>query len=526
MKTNNTTQPLLDFYEAILKLGAFTVGDDGLVSSTLSGEKTPANIKVDGHPKRLCLPTDAILKSNQWDNLIAFHPLNENLFLARGESRVIEYLRKAFNYRMNVVLHLLFREALVLASSPALHKSVNSTQMGLLTALKDADEKTLSNWERIADTLSVTNTRDNIASLYLKKQGNVGDVKYARIGVWSFPLYEALTKSQGEVQGVKVRKKDLEVFKRLYEYIIPSLHDPLYYQVGSNSTSAPYLDALLKVMWKLAEPVNAYTDTMFGGKTYLPEKDRKDIHEYAYFSNDWLSASGDLSQFEKYVRLIPIQDGVEKQPPTAPVTQVVSTPASSPLARAQQQAQAIQTQPVQTNPVVQQPVNVAAQAQPAQTAPTQKRKGAVTLDEIAAYQREQIQNQVALAAAANPFANPQALAQQQIMSSPLVNPLAAANSLGMLPQVMQQQYGVSMQPMMQTEARQGKLLNQQVAQAAAMGYVMQPQVPVAPQPVIWNGQMPMQPVGAPMMMPGMQPMMPAGVYPQQQPVGYMPTINV
>ena len=523
MKTNNSTQPLLDFYESILKLGGFVVGEDGLVSSTLSGEKTPANIKVDGHPKRLCIPTDQILKANQWDNLIAFHPLNENLFLARGESRVVEYLRKAYNYRMNVVLHLLFREALVLASSPALHKNINSNQMGLLTALKEADEKSLHNWERIADTLSVSNTRDNIASLYLKKQGNIGDVKYARIGVWSFPLYEALVKSQGEVQGVKVRKKDLEVYKRLYEFIIPSLNDASYYQVGSNSTSAPYMDALLKVMWKLAEPVNAYIDLMFGGKTYMPEKDRKDIHDYAYFASDWLDSAGDLNQFEKYVRLIPIQDGVEKPAPTTPVANVVNTPVTSTLAHVQQQAQAIQAPNVQTTSYPQQQVVQQQPTQAQQIAPAQKRKGAVTLDEIAAYQREQIQNQVAMAAAANPFANPQALAQQQIMSSPLVNPLAAANSLGMLPQVMQQQYGIPMQPVMPQDARQGKLLNQQVAQAAAMGYVMQPQVPVAPQPVIWNGQAPIQPMpmaGVPMM----QPMAP--VYPQQQPVGYMPTINV
>lgn len=538
-KQNNSTQPLLDFYERILNLGAFVVNDDGIVSTMLSGEATPANIKVDGQSRRLCLPTDYILKANQWDNLIAFHPLNENLFLTRGEPRVIEYLRKAYNYRMNTVLHVIFRDALTLAATPKLHNKMTSAgQMALLTELKDADEKSVHNWERIAETLSITNTRDNLTSLYLKKQGLIGENKFARVGVWTFPLYQELLRTNDfTVHGVKVRKKDIEIYKALYRYLIPNIDDPLFYQLGSNSPSAPYTDALLKAMWRLAEPVNAYVDMMYGkGKSHVTGQEKKDLFDYCHFSEDWREEGANLGGFEKYVRMIPIQDGVEEESKVAaPVTQAAPAPVTptvptvSPLAAVQQQAavapvpvmnshippslqlaqQHAQSAPVAPQPVASQPVQHAApikqpnhQVTPPATAQAGTKKGTVTMEEIAQYQREQMANQTAMATMGNPFVNPAALQNQQVMQNPLVNPMAAAANLGMLPQV----YPAMMpaQPV-----RQGRLLNQ-MAQAAY-------QQPVYP------GQMPMmgQPMGAPMGYP-MQPGYPVAPVAQPMPYGVAP----
>lgn len=484
---------LIQFYRDVLDMAGLAVDNEDMVKTNLSEEPMPAIIKVNGDSKRLILPTDKRLKSTDWNSCIAFHPLNENPFLKQGESKVGEFIRRAIIYRVNIVAHCLMDNILELSIAPALHKKLNPAQLQLMTLTKDADQKTYDNYVKIAEKLGVTNTRDNFASLYSKKQGVIDGVKYARVGVWSFPLYQALVKSTGDVFGVKVRKKDLETYKALMEFIIPNIANEAEHMVGSNNQMSPYTDSLLRSTVKVVLQLNRVTDLLFKGKTFAPADQAEGLHQYLTFNTNWIDITNDISQLEKDVRMIPIQDNqVDTVPQPTQTNNVQATPAmlmgapngvqpvqAAPVANTgapmypNQQAQ-IATQPVMqaqpAQPAMQQqpmyPQQQVQQAQPAvqayqqthmqhpvmqqqmQQAPgtsaqahgqTQAKAG-VTMSEIANYQQQQALQAMPLQAA-NPYMQPaQQMAMQQMQqapviasNNPLVNPMAAAAQLGQVP---------------------------------------------------------------------------------------------
>lgn len=553
---------LIQFYRDVLDMAGLAVDNEDMVKTNLSEEPMPAIIKVNGDSKRLILPTDKRLKSTDWNSCIAFHPLNENPFLKQGESKVGEFIRRAIIYRVNIVAHCLMDNILELSIAPALHKKLNPAQLQLMTLTKDADQKTYDNYVKIAEKLGVTNTRDNFASLYSKKQGVIDGVKYARVGVWSFPLYQALVKSTGDVFGVKVRKKDLETYKALMEFIIPNIANEAEYMVGSNNQMSPYSDSLLRSTAKVVLQLNRVTDLLFKGKTFAPADQAEGLHQYLTFNTNWIDITNDISQLEKDVRMIPIQDNqVDTVPqPTQQTNNVQATPAMQPVQAApvantgapMYPNQPVMAPPVQApQPVVQQqPMypqqQQVQQAQPAVQAYQQipvmqqqmqapgtsaqahgqtQAKAGVTMSEIANYQQQQALQSIPLQAA-NPYMQPaQQMAMQQMQqapviasNNPLVNPMAAAAQLGQVPGQLGTPMplgtmpavgpnGMPMQPMMQPmgNVREGRLLSNtalmQNMYAAQMGY--QQPMGVYPQPMLQQPIM-QQPIMQPM---GMQPMM-------------------
>lgn len=566
---------LIQFYRDVLEMAGLAVDNEDMVKTNLSEEPMPAIIKVNGDSKRLVLPTDKRLKQTDWSSCIAFHPLNENPFLKQGESKVGEFIRKAIIYRVNLVAHCLMDNILELSIAPALHKKLNPAQLQLMTLTKDADQKTYDNYTKIAEKLGVTNTRDNFASLYSKKQGVIDGVKYARVGVWSFPLYQALVKSTGDVFGIKLRKKDLETYKALMEFIIPNIANEAEYMVGSNNQMSPYSDSLLRSTAKVVLQLNRVTDLLFKGKTFAPADQAEGLHQYLTFNTNWIDITNDISQLEKDVRMIPIQDN---QVDTVPQeTQPANIQATMQPAVANQGAPMYPNQPampphapqpvqpvVQQQPMYQQ--QQVAQAQPAvpayQQAHVQQQqlqqqqyaqqqmqapgtstqahgqpqaKQGVTMSEIANYQQQQAMQSMPMQAV-NPYLQPaQQMAMQQApviaSNNPLVNPMAAAAQLGQVPG----QLGTPMplgtipavapngmpmvqQPMMgmgmqpMGNAREGRLLNNNALMQNMYAAQMGFQQPMYPQPMLQPQMMQPQPMGMmPMGMP--QPGMQPGMMP-------------
>ena len=549
---------LIQFYRDVLEMAGLAVDNEDMVKTNLSEEPMPAIIKVNGDSKRLVLPTDKRLKQTDWSSCIAFHPLNENPFLKQGESKVGEFIRKAIIYRVNLVAHCLMDNILELSIAPALHKKLNPAQLQLMTLTKDADQKTYDNYTKIAEKLGVTNTRDNFASLYSKKQGVIDGVKYARVGVWSFPLYQALVKSTGDVFGIKLRKKDLETYKALMEFIIPNIANEAEYMVGSNNQMSPYSDSLLRSTAKVVLQLNRVTDLLFKGKTFAPADQAEGLHQYLTFNTNWIDITNDISQLEKDVRMIPIQDNqVDTVPQEQSNANIQATPAMQP-AVANQGAPMYPNQPampphapqpvqpvVQQQPMYQQ--QQVQQAQPAvpayQQAHVQQQqlqqqqyaqqqmqapgtsaqahgqsqaKAGVTMSEIANYQQQQAMQSMPMQAV-NPYLQPaQQMAMQQApviaSNNPLVNPMAAAAQLGQVPG----QLGTPMplgtipavgpngmpmvqQPMMMGmqpmgNAREGRLLNNNALMQNMYAAQMGFQQPMYPQPMLQPQMMQPQPM--------------------------------
>lgn len=333
---------LLELYESILKAACLSVDNDGFVSVKLQNDNSPSMV----NGKRLALPTQKHLANPQPDSKMLFHPLAENIM--RGESEVITKLRHSFNVRFNFTFAALGQSLLQIASSVAEHHKLTPEQSEVLSALKDADETTAINFSKIMINSIKNDPGKAFVNIYLKRGGKIGDKKYARIGVVSFPFYEQLQNKDEDVCGVKLRVKDRATLKALCEYIFPAIKNTEAYNAGSDSQIAPFLEALMKTVKCLAMCFNDIFDLF---------NKHIDGYEELVFNSDWVEGLDNLPSMMGEIRMIPIQAGNEgstKANGTVVNTMPVQVPLVTPVA---QQTPVHFVSPQQyNNPVVQNPV--------------------------------------------------------------------------------------------------------------------------------------------------------------------------
>lgn len=455
---------LLETYKNVLGLGGLSTTSDSMVQTTITGQNKSAVVKVGTASKRLVLPTDFYLKSANWGGLVAFHIFNENQF-NKTETPTMSFLRKSINYRANIISHFVAEKLLHIAASPELQKGMGADLLNIMVFLKDATPQQHEKYIKIIEKLGTTDVDRNFTSLFIKKQGqiNVNGVpeKFARVASWSFPLAkllkEASTSKNGQkpkmdLLGIKLNKKDVEVFTNLFGVIMPGCMDvPEQYQIGSNSRVAPSAESLIHASAKVLKNLNYLLDLLVGPKPQLKNTVKADNEKvYNIFHTDltWVDKLGPLDKWEAKVRLIPIADGATSseaaegepvaqkqtvsksggvsmsslaQQSTQPMTSYNPFPATAPVVTAPVQQATMQTvaAPVQqTAAPVTQPV-----AQPVAQAAPVKNKGAVSMKDIAkaqpamAPQQPQVTyiNGVAMVPASTVAAQP-----QMMMATPQV----------------------------------------------------------------------------------------------------------
>lgn len=303
---------LLEMYTSIISFAGGVVDKEGFVSIQLEDELIP--LLVSG--KRLVLPTREHLAAGDSDNKMIFHPLHENFL--QTQSDVISKLRTVFNIRLNYVFSSIARSLLYINSSIAMHPKLSPEQSEMLSFIKDVDEKTVVNFTSLL--LAQTSADRSFLNVYLRAAGTLGDHKYSRVGVVTFPLMEELEKEQDKYFGVKLRVKDRAALIQLYNYIFPNLTTANYYSRGSDSDVAPYLDALMQTVKAVASKFNDIT-TMFG----------KHIEgcEQLLFTSDWVDSFSNLVAYLPEIRMIPMQagnDGKSQVQPAAPEVQPATLP--------------------------------------------------------------------------------------------------------------------------------------------------------------------------------------------------------
>lgn len=291
------TPNLIETYRQIIACAGWEADAEGYISVKLA-DMDPQPVLVDG--KRLVLPLDHQLKYPDAATRVVFHPLNESIL--RGESDVTAKLRQHINQRLNFVIGFVAFSLMRLATSPAEHPSLKPQQTVFLSKVKEADEQTLEKMQKIAAQMLVGDPSKAFAHIYVSKRGDIDGRKYARVGTVSFPLYEELLKSEMEVYGIKLRKKDKASIKALLEYMLPDLDHPSTYRRGSDSKVAPTLDALMKAVISVGEPIND-TIELF--------KDMIDGGEDLMFNGEWEPVFQDLEVLLAQIRLIPMQAGNE-----------------------------------------------------------------------------------------------------------------------------------------------------------------------------------------------------------------------
>lgn len=314
-------QDLLDFYGAVLRSASMEVEDNGCVNIALPGQEGPK--LIDG--QRLVTPTKEQLANPNWEERIAFHPVEENIL--RGESKIIETLRRDFNTRVNLSVCTLLYELMTIASSKADQAKLSPDQIQILTLVPEASEKDTDFLKALFKKMAFDNPAMAPVSLYIKRGGRTGDKGWRRLGVASFPLFQELTNGEAKVFGVKPPStKVRDNVTKLLNYILPNQSSPESYSQGSDDETAPYFDALLKLFVAVAAPIN---DACHAFASAITDTDG------ILLEADWIDAAADLTQ---YKRLIPSLKGnqgnaAEDQEPEANAAPAPAQTAQQPAAR-------------------------------------------------------------------------------------------------------------------------------------------------------------------------------------------------
>lgn len=291
---------ILSFYNKILGLASLTSDVEGNINAAIGKVSRPFTISG----KRAMLPTREVLRmplpQKEKDNIIVFHPLDEHI--GHNESLVLQQYRNAVNLTLNLRLIDLLGELLQLAASPEEHKYLKPAHLTLMSALKDADQKTFDAWMALKEAMPPGNSEKCLVHIFIRKSAHLGGKGYRRGAIVSFPLYEQLIKEdQHSVFGVRLRKKDFAAFKQLLEAVFPNVEEKNSYSRGSDADTAPSLDALLKSLLVLVDSINTVVETF---------EDLSDIGSLKY-DTAWVEEASNLEQFYNELKLLPMQAGNE-----------------------------------------------------------------------------------------------------------------------------------------------------------------------------------------------------------------------
>lgn len=283
---------LLSLYNALLATAWMKSDGEGFV--TVTNKTDP--VQVGG--KVLVLPTATQLKRPDVVNRIMFHPLLESAL--KGESPVTTQLRYSMSVRLNYTIGTVLRELVQLAASPAEHAKLTPTQSEILSPLKDADEKMLNNFSKmLVNATQAKGVDSTFVTIYLKRGGEVDGRNYSRAAIITFPFYEELLKTPDDKVyfGVQLRVKDIETLRSLFRHVFPGI-DKHFYNKGSDSDIAPYLEALMKGVAGIIGVTNDLV-AMYG--KFIED------HETLVIEDEWADAFENLGAYQGPIRMIPGQ---------------------------------------------------------------------------------------------------------------------------------------------------------------------------------------------------------------------------
>lgn len=301
---------LTKLYAAILEGLDLNVKDDGVV--VFSKGKIEQPVGVDG--KVLALPTKDVLANADWDEVVAFHPLSENI--VRGESPVLKKLRTLMAGRIHRIVNELAANLMTIAADTDLHGSLSPDQSELLSNLKDADEKMLNALVKIIKNTSITGS-NRVINLFIKRKGKLGDNTYARVCFLHTPILDESVGEDGTIYGVKLRKKDLTGIKEVYKYIFGDEE----YSTGSDSKYAPRLLSLLRTYVKIMKRLNTIIKRFEFTGTRKKEPLLTDVEDL-YTDVSWESHLDSLVEWRELIPNLDGNDGTIENEVTADETPV------------------------------------------------------------------------------------------------------------------------------------------------------------------------------------------------------------
>lgn len=222
------------------------------------GTDVPVKIKVldDGTSKEkiLVLPTQLLLKENDWSELVGFHPACESII--SGQSEVLNFLiryTKAFMIERSMVMA---RELFRLTASKTKTKG---TFAKYLSKIDGVDAKCASDFRRLEETLGKSGgvRASDLVKITMARRDYLDGTQYQRICKFSSPLHEE-NDDDVVLFGCRISSKSRKMG------IVNLLNDLLLggeAQFGSNG-DAPYFESLMELLVEFSKKYNAVLSTM------------------------------------------------------------------------------------------------------------------------------------------------------------------------------------------------------------------------------------------------------------------------
>jgi hypothetical protein len=296
---------LLDIYKSILSFAAMKIDDKGIIYTHLCEVDDATRRPIDINGEQLVFPIKSqFADPNQ--SKFYFHPLSES-FIRGGESEVLGILKEHIQLRLNFVFANEVNYMLRLLASPKLHAKLGEEQAELLKHISGGDDKTQEHWQSLMMRFASSEglSAGPYLRIFLRKSGTLRGETYGRVGVVTFPFYQDLI--AGKFDGKHgLRKKDLEIFRKIIEFIFPNINDVKTgksseeYNYGTRTRVAPFLDALMMTGARLAQRLNEMNEIYH---------DFIDDADYMVFDMKWTADFQDLDALNPDIKALP--DGLK-----------------------------------------------------------------------------------------------------------------------------------------------------------------------------------------------------------------------
>lgn len=248
---------LMEFYRKVIENVGLHISSNDMV---IPNEDDTTPIIREGKP--LALPTrehlNSVYEKDDDGNLIVtktlFNPLAEDI--VKGDTSSLKAIKDFVESRLGFTIAGVGELLLMLAANKDLQGKTSLKINKFLSSITEAqntgikklvDDKTIENWQKLFSNSIDTTTP--FISIFLKKKSKYKGVEYNRLAVLNSGVYDELINADKDptVLNVKLRNKDVTIFKLIFKYLLEDLDDNSTVVLGSNDQDSPAFISLFKL---------------------------------------------------------------------------------------------------------------------------------------------------------------------------------------------------------------------------------------------------------------------------------------
>lgn len=310
-------ETLIDFYKNVISSLKNRVNDEGYI---YVGEGK-GTLALGQGGKMIALPTKeniaTLLDEDEDGNIsptkILYNPLKESAIKGNAES--LNKTKQWAERRLGFSLAAAGEMLLNLARSKEFQSKTSLDINMFLSRLQEAsnanikeivDDNMIDKWCKVYGATLVPD--NSFITLYVSKLGKVKGSKFFRSTILSCKTYETLLgiEKEGTCNGVKLRKKDVTVFKIVLEYLLEGIEEGNHtLSVGSNDTESPGFVSLLTMYHNMITKFNSVLEEL---------KDvNEEVFDIGYVDLHYtLKDLENLSKFSKEVAALPDETDINR----------------------------------------------------------------------------------------------------------------------------------------------------------------------------------------------------------------------